>query len=381
MSYRYKIPILLLIALAAFWTVSVSLPGLTLISGLVISGAAVLAYFFFPWKVPVNTAPRREYKKPEPPKSVEEAHKQFEELTSNQCQPQLGALNFMVTENSRALDHYFPIVKMLSEPEIESFYQLVQHIAEHPNFDIQLIGSNREDLTSRLPIAACYLVAGHLAETFFFRQNMLQRFLSMPRHFQLYTTFEAFHQDGGVKGGCYNPNRECIQLVLARLFEGFNGATPGVCPFLHELGHMLDHFDAGSGSMGRTEGLYPGLSPRDGEVFNPKARDLFIKGKRLELDRYLARHNGDFSQPIPIGSPYVFQNNGEFVAGYFEAFFRNPNYIASQNQDLFDAYVELFGCDPRKAWKEDFPNYVKKNREFYLKGEKPPKAGLTIPED
>ena len=50
MSYRYKLPILLLISLAAFWTVSVSSPGLGLISGLVIAVAAVLAYFFYPWK-------------------------------------------------------------------------------------------------------------------------------------------------------------------------------------------------------------------------------------------------------------------------------------------------------------------------------------------
>jgi Mlc titration factor MtfA (ptsG expression regulator) len=77
----------------------------------------------------------------------------------------------------------------------------------------------------------------------------------------------------------------------------------------------------------------------------------------------------------------VFQNNGEFVAGYLEGFFRNPNYMSAQNPDLFSAYQELFGYDPRRAWKQDYPNYVKKNRDFYSKGEKPPKAGLTIPED
>ena len=381
MSYRYKLPILLLIALAAFWTVSVSTPGLTLISGIFIAGAAILAYFLLPWNVPAKNTLHQKLKIQVPPHSIEEAHKRFEQLTNDQCQPQLGALNFDVTGDVRALDHYFPITKMLSDTEIESFYQLVTHIAEHPNFDIQLIGSDTKNLTDQLPNSARHLVAGHLAEVFFFRQDILQRFLHTPRHFQLYTTFEAFHQDGGVKGGCYNPNRECIQLVLSRLFEGFNGATPGVCPFLHELGHMLDHFDAGIGSMKRAEGFYPGLRASDGDVFTPSARDAFIKGKRLELDRYLARQTGDLSQPMPIGHPYVFQNNGEFAAGYLEAFFRNPNYFASQNPDLFAAYQELFDYDPRKAWKVDFPNYVKKNRDFYTSGEKPPKAGLTIPEE
>ena len=314
-----------------------------------------------------------------PPTSIDEAKQVYEHLTNNQCKPQPGALHFDVTGETRALNFYFPILKMLSDVEIESFYQLVKQIAEHSTFDIQLIGERKETITNQLPKSARYLVAGHLVEVFFFRQNILERFLSTPRHFQLYTTLEAFHQDGGIMGGCYNPSRECIQIVISRLFEGFNGATPGVCPFLHELGHMLDHFDAGSGSMGRADGLYPGLSPQDGNVFNPRARELFLKGKRLELDRYLARHHGDTSQPMPIGSPYVFQNNGEFVAGYLEAFFRNPHYIASQNEILFSAYVELFGYDPRKAWEEDFPHYVKKNREFYLSGKRPPKTGLSMP--
>ena len=315
------------------------------------------------------------------PTSIEEASQRYALLTNNQGKPQSGALNFDVTGNPRSLDFYFPIINMLSDPQVDSFYQLVQSIAQHPNFDIQFMGAEKTNITDQLPNSARYLVAGHLAEVFFFRQNILERFLFTPRHFQLYTTLEAFHQDGGVMGGCYNPAREAIQLVISRLFEGFNGDKPGVCPFLHELGHMLDYFDAGSGSMGRAEGMYPGLSPNDGDVFNPRARDLFLQGKRLELDRYLARHHGDLSQPMPIGSPYVFKNNGEFAAGYLEAFFRNPHYIASQNEILFQAYVELFGYDPRNAWKEDFPHYVKKNRDFYLSGKQPPKTGLSLPKD
>ncbi len=281
-------------------------------------------------------------------------------------------------KNVREMNQYFPITNMLIETEIDEFHQLIIHIAEHPNFDLQLISENKNKLTE-IPNTIRYLVAGHLAEVFFYRQNILEKFLSQPRHFQIYTTPEAFHQDGGVAGGCYNPSRECIQLVISRLFEGFN-ATPGVCPFLHELGHMLDFFDAGTGSMKRSEGLYPGLNPKDGDLYNPLARDLFIKGKRLELDRYLALGRGDLTQPLPIGHPYVFQNDGEFVAGYLEMFFRNPNYFAQQNIDLFNAYVELFGYDTRQAWKEDFPHYVNANKSFYLSGQTPSKTKLTIPE-
>lgn len=288
--------------------------------------------------------------------------------------------HFDATGDARALARYFPIVNMLGEAEIESFHQSVRRIAAHPNFDLRLTGARKANLTKRLPASARWLAAGHLAEVFFFRQDILARFLSAPRHFQLYATSEAFAQDGGVAGGDYDPKRESIQLAMSRLFEGFNDATPGVSPFLHELGHMLDCFDAGSGSMGRAEGLYPGLSPNDGNIFTPKARDLFLKGKRLELTRYLARRTGDLSQPMPVGHPYVFQNDGEFAAGYLEMFFRNPHYFAAQNADLFNAYVELFGCDTRKAWKRDFPHYINANRSVYSGGETPRKPGLTIPE-
>lgn len=312
-------------------------------------------------------------------KSLNAVSAKFNSLTNGQCRPQAAALNFDSTGDLRALDHYFPIVRILDD--IDSFYQLVEHIARHPNFDLQLIGANKTDLTTHIPESVRHLVAGHLAEVFYFRRDILARFLSSPRHFQLYTTPEAFQQDGGVSGGCYNSSRESIQLVLSRLFEGFNGGAPGVCPFLHELGHMLDAFDAGSGSMKRGEGLYPGLRDSDGNIFTPKARTLFLQGKRLELTRYLTRQNGDLSQPIPIGHPYVFQNDGEFVAGYLEMFFRNPHYFAMQNEDLFMAYVELFGYDTRRAWTEDFPNYVHANKSFYASRQKPSKAGLTLPKE
>lgn len=311
-------------------------------------------------------------------KSLNVVSAKFESLTNGQCRPQAAALTFDSTGDFRTLDHYFPIVRMLED--VDSFYQLIQHIAQHPNFDLQLIGANKTNLNMHMPASVRHLVAGHLAEVFYFRRDILARFLSSPRHFQLYTTPEAFHQDGGVSGGCYNPSRECIQLVMSRLFEGFNQATPGVCPFLHELGHMLDAFDSGSRSMKRGEGLYPGLRVSDGDIFTPKARTLFLQGKRLELNRYLARQNGDFSQPIPVGHPYVFQNDGEFVAGYLEMFFRNPHYFCNQNTDLFMAYVELFGYDTRRAWAEDFPHYVNANRSFYASGQTPSKTRLTIPE-
>jgi len=316
-------------------------------------------------------------------RSLAQAMDKFVQLTGGHCNPQFAALVFDATAQFRALDWYFPITKILDASEWDNFYDLVRRIATHPNFDIQLIGENRSSLNHEMPSSVRHLVAGQLAEVFFHKQNILDRFLFTPRHFQLYVTPRAFEQDGGVSGGDYNPSNESMQLVLSRLFEGFNGETAGVCPFLHELGHMLDHFDVSSGRMGLVEGLLPGASPRDGEAFNPAARKKFIAGKSLELKRYLALYDGKFKEgdTLPIGHPYVFQNDGEFIAGYLEMFFRNPNYFAENNPDLYSAFVELLGYDTRGAWKQDFPHYVNQNRTFYLSGKKPGKPGLTIPKD
>jgi hypothetical protein len=314
--------------------------------------------------------------------AIAAASEQFLRLIGD-CPVQLGMLVFTVIGRPRALDLYFPIIKMLTEPEIDPFYQLVDGIAAHPNFDLKLIRENRADITAQLPLGIRYLVAGHIAEIFFRRRDILERFLAAPRHIRLYTSARAFEQDGGVGGGDYNPPRASLQLPMVRLLEGFFGETAGVSPFLHEFGHMLDFFDAGSGKMGQSKGLLPGLSRRDGNIFTPSARRLFISGKRLELNRYLARYRGSAkaTDSLPIGHPYVFQNDSEFIAGYLEMFFRDPNYFATQNQDLYAAFVKLFGYDPRNAWKQDFPFYVNENQKFYLSGTLPGKPHLTIPKD
>jgi len=318
-----------------------------------------------------------------PVQSILAAAEQFVRITHDHCPVQLGLLAFTATGRYRALDFYFPITQMLKEPEIDRFYQLAQSIAAHPHFDLQLLGERHANLTAQMPSGIQQVVAGQIAEVFFYRADFLERFLATPRHIQLYTTPKAFEQDGGSAGGDYDPQRKSIQLVVARLFEGFFGETAGVCPFLHEFGHMLDHFDAATGRMGRSEGLLPGLSPRDGSLFNLRARALFIKGKRLELERYLARYQSisKTDSVLPIGHPYVFQNDGEFIAGYFEMFFRNPNYFASQNQDLYTAFVELFGYDRRNAWKQDFPFYIEQNRSFYFSEQRPGPPHLTVPDD
>jgi Glucose-regulated metallo-peptidase M90 len=320
---------------------------------------------------PVGAVPARELV------HAAEAHARL----TGACHAQIAALAYAAGA-PRALDWYFPLTSTLDTDELAGFDRLVGELVRHPGLDVRLIGEGRADISAELPADSRALVAGHLAEIFFYRRDILDRFLSAPRRFRLYATSRAFEQDGGVAGGDFSPEGECIQLLLSRLYEGFSGPTPGVAPFLHEFGHMLDYFDAGSGGLGRSEGLLPGLRPSDGAIYTPAARRLFLKGKRLELERYLRRYHGHAApgEPPPIGHPYVFQNDTEFIAGYFEMFFRNPHAFAEQNPDLYEGFMELFRQDPRRAWAADFPFYIDENRRFYASGQRAWAPGLSVPE-
>ena len=258
-------------------------------------------------------------------------------------------------------NRYFPLTNVLDQPAAADFQRLIAAIMQNPSFVIRLIAESHKDRTTDLPSDALHIVAGHIAEIFFYRRDLLDQFLSQRRGFFLYTTPQAYADDGGVAGGCYNPQRNAIQLVLSRLYEGFNAPTPGVAPFIHEFGHMLDH---ASGSRG----LIPGMDEH---------LDLFRRGKQLELERSEALRSGR-GGTFPIGHPYVFQNDGEFIAGYLEMFFRNPHYFAAQNPDLYQAFAQCLKQDPRQYWKADFPYYVQQNRNYYAR-QRPPKPGLTIP--
>src|SRR5262249_849435 len=144
---------------------------------------------------------------------------------------------------------------------------------------------------SELP-AVAYMVAAHIAEVFFYRQDILERLLAAKCGVWLYTTQAAFAKDGGVAGGNFSSSKGCVQLVLSRLFEGYNAPTPGIAPFVHEFGHMLDFLDAGYAVIDKSSGLLPGMRESDGAVYKPEARELFLKGKRLELERYVKLVNG-----------------------------------------------------------------------------------------
>src|SRR5262249_49914517 len=86
-------------------------------------------------------------------------------------------------------------------------------------------------------------------------------------------------------------------------------------------------------------------------------------------------HLGD---PMPIGSPRVFQCDHDFIAGYLEMFFRTPHYFAAQNSTLYEAFCILLHQDPREYLPYDFSQYVDHNRAAYAASVDLPPVGITV---
>ena len=308
-----------------------------------------------------------------------DAAQHLRQITGSTCQPQMAYYLFSITRRAVYLASYFPLVNSLDKSARRRFHETVSRVMQHSGFDLCLLDSQQHDRSPELP-ALVYLVAGQITELFFYRQDILDKLLEGTTSIWLYTDAAAFKADGGVAGGCYNPQIGCLQMVVSRVFEGFNQPTPGVAPLLHEFGHLLDFFNAASGSAGESSsGWLPGMRESDGAIYSPDARAAFIKGKRLEMERYDRQvDKPDGTEPLPIGHPYVFQNNSEFVAGYMELFFRSPHHFAAQNADLYNSFEVLFGQDPRRYWAVDFPFYIEQNRAFYRSGQRPNPSGLTL---
>ena len=105
-----------------------------------------------------------------------EAHAQL----AGACPAQLAALAYTAGA-PRALDWYFPITAALDGDEIADFYRLIAELTHHAGLDVRLIGEGGADLSAQLPADSHAIVAGHLAEIFFYRRDILDRFLIAPR--------------------------------------------------------------------------------------------------------------------------------------------------------------------------------------------------------
>lgn len=317
-----------------------------------------------------------------PARSLAEAAEEHAQSYGGPHSPQLAALAYRLSGEPAAMDGYFPLLATLDEAGRARFRRLTRAVAVLPTFDLRVYLADGTPLSDDAPADVLYLAAGQIVEVLFYRPDLLACLFWTPRHFWLYATPDVYKRDGGVAGGCYHPGHGAVMMLLARLYEPFYTPRPGGAPFVHEFGHMLDYFDPRRGALPASTGLLPGMRPSDGAIFTPQARVNFLEGKRLEMQRYMRYVEGNAvpGEPHPVGHPYVIQNDTEFIAGYLEMFFRNPNFFAAQNRPLFEGFAAVLRQDPRRAWPEDFPVYVADNRKAYQEGVQHRfRMGLTLP--
>ena len=207
----------------------------------------------------------------------------FHTLAPGGNPPQLSLVAFNLTGEPGALEHYFPLAQGLPPKRRAEFHQVLDRLVAMDQLRITLSGEGKRDRTRALPAGVRHLLAGLILEPLFFRQDLLGAFFTRRKVFKLYTTLQALRDDGGVGGGCYHPGRRIMQLALPRLWEGFDQSLPGVSPFLHEFGHMLDAFDERRLRLDRLDGFLPGM--------DESASAAFIEGKAIELERYRTSHN------------------------------------------------------------------------------------------
>jgi hypothetical protein len=305
----------------------------------------------------------------------------YHRLTRRGRTPQLAALLFDATGDMRFLSQYFPLAHTLGAEQQRALYALTHSVATHPNLAIALIGEGRADLTAQLALSARYLVAGAIVEALWGRHDLLRHLLSRPRYLRLFSSELALEERGDLLAGAYHRAHRTIDLALTALYTGFYTEMPGVTPILHGLGHLLDDCDGRTAALGAANGMLLGLNRHDGALRTPRARELFLTGKRVEIRRY-ERFRGGIARMgdvMPVGQPRLFTDDSTFAAGYFELFFRTPHYFSAQNPALFEAYAALLHQDPRRYWARDCAFYVDQSRAQYTAPLQLPLPRLSVP--
>jgi hypothetical protein len=303
----------------------------------------------------------------------------YHRLTGLGRTPQVAALLFDCTGDPRFLDQYLPLALEPQGTSKAEFTAVARRIAAHPHLELRLTSEGGVDRTADLPNSARWIIAGYLLEALWERRDLLEHLLSAPREVRLYTSELAIEDSNGLPRGEYHHGRHSIELTLAQLYTGFHGEVPGVAPFLHALGHLLDDCDS-RGRMGGANGVLLGMGRRDGALRSPQVFDLFRHGKRLEMHRYnrFRRGSARLGDPMPVGQPCLFGDDREFVAGYFELFFRAPRYFAAQNPVLYAAFALLLRRDPRRSSSRDCSLYVDQSRATYSAPLNLPPCGLRV---
>jgi hypothetical protein len=256
-----------------------------------------------------------------------------------------------------ALQHFFPIITQLNGARRQRWLHWYRQLLVHTPIDIRFL--NPDNRPAPLPLRG--MVIGQVVSCFVDRPDILAAFGTSNPSFWLCANGRVYDRVGGVGGGCYDESAHRIILVAERLFEGYYSAVPGVCPLLHELGHLLD----GMNRRLRNEPFCRGELP----LMTAQQLHAWRDAKDTEVRLYQHyRSTGHIQGRAPLGHPYVFQTDGEFLAGHWELFWRNPHAFAQTAPDLYLAIAHIVNHDPR-AYTVDYRGYVDDNTAFYARGE------------
>lgn len=279
----------------------------------------------------------------------------------------LAGLVFQVSKELSSLGHFFPLIHTLNDTQRTEFRVRLNALLQSPQISISYTTLAGVIAT---PIILRVLVLGQIVSCFWGRPEIISALQRTKPSVALYANHQLYERAGGVGGGCYLPSEHHIMLEANRLFEGFYTPTPTVSPFLHEFGHMLDGTHMRINQLPHCVGRLP--------LMHDDVLPMWQKAKYREVQCYTAWYHQrpPSDGQMPLGHPYVFQNDGEFLAGHWEMFWRNPYAMAQQTPYLFDALKSYVNQDPRDSLTHDYLGYIEGNRAFYQSGQRPWPAGI-----
>ena len=274
----------------------------------------------------------------------------------------LAGIVFQVSKELTSLGHFFPLIHTLDDAQRTEFRNRLNALLQ--STDITVTYTTQTGLTTT-PLILRVMVLGQMISCFWGRPELIAVLQRTKPRIALFADHQLYERAGGVGGGCYLLHEHCIMLEANRLFEGFYTPTPNVSPFLHEFGHMLDGTHMRINQLPHCVGRLPFMQDRD--------LSFWQKAKYREVQCYTAWYHQrpPADGQMPLGHPYVFQNDGEFLAGHWEMFWRNPHAMAQQTPHLFNAFMFYVNQDPRTSLTHDYMGYVEGNRAFYQSGQQP----------
>lgn len=268
----------------------------------------------------------------------------------------LAAVCFHISKELTLLNHFLPLLRVFDNAQRADFRARLNQLLQSSDIAVTYTTIHA---THTAPLLMRALILGEILSCFWARQDVIDLLQSTKPRIALYANHRLYTEAGGVAGGCYEPHAHRMLLEVSRIFEGFYAQDPTVSPFLHEFGHMLDGTDMRQRKLPHCQGRLP--------LMHAQHLLQWQHAKQIEHQHYLAWYHQRASTDThpPLGHPYVFQNDGEFLAGHWEMFWRNPHAMAHIAPHLFDAFKTYTNQDPRQMRTHDYLGYVNDNRAFY----------------